>query len=89
MSEHGESSVAAKVIERLSRSLPANLQRVQVTEASALRDDLGLDSLSTVDLVIELEDEFHISIETEDLVPVRTVGDLVLLIEGKRGASSR
>jgi acyl carrier protein len=88
MSEHGEASVAAKVIERLSRSLPADLQNVRVTNESVLREDLGLDSLRTVDLVIELEDEFQISIETEDLGAVRTVGDLVLLIERKRGASS-
>jgi len=38
--------------------------------------------------VIELEDEFHISIETDDLDGVRTVGDLVLLIEKKSGAPS-
>jgi len=88
MSEHDGSPVAAKVIERLSSSLPPELQRVPVTAASILREDLGLDSLRTVDLVIELEDEFHISIETDDLDAVRTVGDLVVLIEKKSGTSS-
>jgi len=88
MSEHDESSVATKVIERLSSSRPTELQGVQVTRDSLLREDLGLDSLRTVDLVIELEDEFHISIETDDLDGVRTVGDLVLLIEKKSGAPS-
>jgi len=88
MSEHDESSVAAKVIERLSRSLPLDLQGLRVTADSTLREDLGLDSLRTVDLVIELEDQFDISIETDDLDAVRTVGDLVLLIEKKNGTSS-
>jgi acyl carrier protein len=90
MNDHDRSSVAAKVIASLSAALPAALKGTRITEESLLREDLGLDSLGTVDLVIQLEEEFEISIETEDLTSLRTVGDLILLIEKKanRGTGS-
>ncbi len=81
MNDSDRSSIATQVIERLSAALPSTSKGKTITESSLLREELGLDSLGTVDLVIQVEDEFGISIETDDLTSIRTVGDLIQLLE--------
>jgi acyl carrier protein len=54
-----------------------------ITEASRLRDDLGLSSLRVVDLVVSIEDEFDIAITDEDLVSLVTLQDVVETVERK------
>ena len=46
-------------------------------------NDLGADSLDTVELVMEFEDEFEISIPDEDAEKIQTVGAAVQYITGK------
>lgn len=48
------------------------------------RDDDGADSLDTVELVMELEEEFDITIPDEDAVKIRTVVDAIRYIEKRR-----
>ncbi len=55
-----------------------------VTEEQAIAD-LGMDSLSTLELVGELEREFGVSLPEEDLVGVRTVKDLLDLVHRGMG----
>jgi len=50
-----------------------------------LRDDLGLSSLRTVDLIIRLEDTFDIAVCDDDLAGLVTLGDLAELVEGLLG----
>jgi acyl carrier protein len=52
-----------------------------ITEASNIQDDLGADSLDVVDLVMALEDEFDIEIPEDQVKNIKTVGDIVKLIE--------
>ncbi len=49
-------------------------------EASFI-DDLGADSLDTVELIMSLEDEFDITIEDEDAEKLKTVGDALNYLE--------
>ncbi len=51
-----------------------------VPEASFI-DDLGADSLDTVELVMALEEEFGIEIPDEDAEKIQTVGDVIKYIE--------
>jgi acyl carrier protein len=46
-------------------------------------DDLGADSLETVELIMGLEDKFGITIADEDAEKIRTVKDAVSFIESK------
>jgi acyl carrier protein len=46
-------------------------------------NDLGADSLDTVELVMELEDEFEISIPDEDAEKIQTVGNAIDYIGSK------
>ena len=53
----------------------------KVTENASFIDDLGADSLDTVELVMELEDEFDLSIPDEEAEKIKTVGDAIKFIE--------
>lgn len=53
----------------------------EVTPDSVLTEDLGADSLDLVDLVMSLEDEFELEVPDEELENIRTVDDIVKLIE--------
>lgn len=53
----------------------------EVVQAASFVDDLGADSLDTVELVMALEEEFHLEISDEDAEKIATVGDAVKYIE--------
>lgn len=53
----------------------------QVTENAAFTTDLGADSLDTVELIMEFEKEFGVTIPDEHAEKIATVGDAVNYIE--------
>jgi len=55
----------------------------EVTSEASFVDDLGADSLDTVELVMALEEEFGIEIPDEDAEKIATVGDAIKYIEEK------
>jgi acyl carrier protein len=62
-----------------------SVNRVEVTGDKRLREDLGIDSLSLIDVAIAAEDEFEIRIRDEDLEHFETVNDAVEYICGATG----
>lgn len=61
-----------------------NVDEDVVTLEANLKDDLGIDSLAAVELSLELETEFDIRIEDEELASLVTVADIVKLLESKQ-----
>ena len=61
----------------------------EVTDEAKFVDDLGADSLDTVELVMALEEEFGIEIPDEDAEKLTTVGDAMKYIEQKMSTSSK
>ena len=55
----------------------------QVTMDASLADDLGADSLASVELVMALEEEFGIEIPSEDLEKIVTVNDIIGYLKEK------
>jgi len=55
--------------------------REKVTPETSFINDLGADSLDTVELVMEFEDAFDISIPDEEAEKIQTVGDAIKYIE--------
>ena len=53
----------------------------KITESASFMDDLGADSLDTVELIMELEEEFGLEIPDEEAEKLATVGDAVKYIE--------
>jgi acyl carrier protein len=54
----------------------------QVTQNASFMDDLGADSLDTVELVMALEEEFDIEISDEDAEKIQTVNDAITYVKG-------
>ncbi|MBU1146837.1 MAG: acyl carrier protein [Candidatus Omnitrophica bacterium] len=74
-------AVAEKVKSIIAEQLGVKPEEV-VPEASFI-DDLGADSLDTVELVMALEEEFGTEIPDEDAEKITTVGDAIKYIEEK------
>ena len=72
-------AVADKVIELISKQL--NRPVDEVTCDKEIVKDLGADSLDVVEMLMSLEEEFNISVPEEDAVNIKTVGDIIKLIE--------
>ena len=72
-----------KVINIVSEQL--NVAKDEITLASNYLDDLKADSLDLVELVMEFEDEFGITVPDEDYDKIRTVGDSITYIKEKAG----
>ncbi len=68
-----------KVRAMLAKQL--NLPADKIEADSDIIKDLGADSLDVVELLISLEDDYGISIPEEDIVNVKTVQDIVDMIE--------
>ena len=70
-----ETKVRGIIVEQLAVS------EDEVTDKASFVDDLGADSLDTVELVMALEEEFNIEISDEDAEEIKTVSDAVSYIQ--------
>jgi acyl carrier protein len=52
-----------------------------------IRKDLGVSSANLVDVLLEFEDAFNISISDDELAKIETLGDAVRIIESKKGVA--
>jgi acyl carrier protein len=71
-------AIQARVLELLAAKIGAG-RKIDLT--SSVVEDTGLDSVSVMDFVMELEDEFDITIPLDQIAEVRTVGDLADAVE--------
>jgi acyl carrier protein len=75
-----EQRVKAIIVEKLG------VDEGDITREASFTNDLGADSLDTVELIMEFEKEFDMTIPDEDAEQIATVGDAVDYIREKRGA---
>ncbi len=60
-----------------------NIAPEKVELKSRVIEDLGADSLDVVEMLMVLEDEFNITVSDEESLQLKTVGDIVKLIDSK------
>ena len=77
MSEVAE-KVKAIIVDKLS------VEETEVTNEASFTNDLGADSLDTVELIMEFEKEFGISIPDDQAEKIQTVGDAISYIEANK-----
>ncbi|MBF0387678.1 MAG: acyl carrier protein [Candidatus Omnitrophica bacterium] len=77
-------AVSDKVKSIIAEQLGVKIEEVK-PEASFI-DDLGADSLDTVELIMALEEEFNVEIPDEDAEKMTKVGDAISYVEGKSKA---
>ncbi|MCQ2605840.1 MAG: acyl carrier protein [Bacteroidales bacterium] len=70
-----ESKVKSIIVEKLG------IDEAEVTNEANFTNDLGADSLDTVELIMEFEKEFGISIPDDQADTISTVGDAIAFIE--------
>lgn len=73
------SDIKTKVVSLIAERLECDPSKV--TESSRFSEDLGFDSLDTVEMVMELESQFGIEIPDKDAEKIITVGDAIKYIE--------
>jgi acyl carrier protein len=78
-----EERVQAIIVEQLG------VDEKEVTESASLSEDLGADSLDTVELVMAFEEEFDIEIPDEDAEEIATVADAIRYIKDKTAKESQ
>lgn len=72
-----ESKVRSIIVEKLG------VDEDDISRDASFTDDLGADSLDTVELIMEFEKEFDITIPDEEAEKIETVGDAVDYLEEK------
>ncbi len=70
-----EAEIEAKVIEIVAEQM--GVDKGEITRETSFANDLNADSLDTVELVMELEDEFETSIPDEEAEKIQTVGQAI------------
>lgn len=62
------------------------IEKSAITDGMGFAGELGFDSLDVVEIVMDLEAAFELSIPDEEAEKLKTVGDVVSYIEGKQAA---
>ena len=78
MSQETANRVKAIIVDKLG------VDENEVTETANFTQDLGADSLDTVELIMEFEKEFGINIPDDKAEGIQTVGDAVAYIEANK-----
>jgi acyl carrier protein len=81
----GEECIVATIEERIIQIVCDNLgvNKEQLNRGTKFQDDIGADSLDIVELVMELEEEFEITIPDEEAEKLKTLGEAIDYIEAK------
>jgi len=77
------SDIAEKTKKMIIEQLMVSAE--EVTDGASFVEDLGADSLDTVELIMEFEDEFGIEISDEDAEKISTVGEAIRYLEKSLG----
>jgi len=72
-----ETKIKEAIVEKLG------VEESKVTPQASFINDLGADSLDTVELIMELENKFNIQIPDEDQEKIQTVGDAISYVKSK------
>lgn len=73
------SDISSKVVDIIVDKL--GVDAAEVVPAASFTNDLGADSLDTVELIMELEKEFNITIPDDQAEKIATVGDAIAYVE--------
>ena len=60
-----------------------NIDVAKISTESKVIEDLGADSLDVVEMLMNLEEEYNISVSEEEAANLRTVGDIIKVIDEK------
>lgn len=86
MTDDQRAQISDKVIAIVAEQM--NVAKEKVTSETSFMNDLGADSLDTVELLMEMEDEFKVQIPEGEAEKIQTVGDAIEYIARHSEANS-
>ena len=81
-------TVSAALEEIVRRFAPRDRAGMPLTPDTRLIDDFGIDSPRMIDIVLEVEDRFGVTVDDDAMGRVRTFGEVLALVEQLAGAES-
>lgn len=78
-----ESEIASRIRTALGEYLKRDPATIEPRHA--LREDLGLDSMATIELLFKIEEVFDLQIPDQDLQKLTRVADVIAYVEGRTG----
>jgi acyl carrier protein len=75
-------TIADKVKETIAKQLNKSVS--DITDEKEIDKDLGADSLDVVEMLMNLEEEYGITVPEEEAVNIKTVSDIIKVIENKQ-----
>lgn len=69
----------------LERVFEGDIDTSRLTEASQLREDVGLNSIAMLYMAVAIEEQFHVRLKNDDLPELNTVGDVLRVIRARQG----
>ncbi len=73
--ENLENKIKEIIVDKLG------IEESEITDNASFTNDLGADSLDTVELIMEFEKEFNVSIPDEEAEKIQTVGDAIAYLK--------
>ena len=77
-------STHERVTQHLIEASDLEIAAGDVDTSTSLRDDLQISSLQALTLIMDLEEEFGVTVEDEEFDSLLTVGDVIELLEAKK-----
>lgn len=78
-----------ELLEIIGPYLPEDIDRATIDKSSHLLNELNINSAHLVDIVLDLEDQYDILLEDEDMQKMQTVGDALEIISLKTRGKDR
>lgn len=78
-----QNEIVEKLIEIFEDVTEEEVDVEKITTESDLFEDLGLNSIGILYVAMAIEEEFDLKFDNEDMLEIKTVGDVVRIIEGK------
>ncbi|MEO8223537.1 MAG: acyl carrier protein [Gammaproteobacteria bacterium] len=78
--------IRAAIVSRVLKSSDSGIAPDAVRDDMTLRDDIGLASIDSLELALDLEEDLGVVLEDQELFTLRTVGDLMNTIAAKLAA---
>lgn len=70
------------------RTVSSRARQVPITPGTLLLEELGLDSLDLVAVILQVQDQFQVEIDPDDISNLRCVGDLVTCVRNQLRAAA-
>jgi acyl carrier protein len=70
-------------VKKAIRKVNPGIDESKIVSGALLKDDLDIDSLDLVEVAMALEDVFNLTLEEDEMDNIKTVGDIVSLVEAR------